>query len=93
MPTNRTKTARYRKPSTNLDETIRDFLFYGPDFEIPRGSPGWSLRITRFFEGSEIRDVWLEHCETLMLEWKKTKRPGLPWGAQFDKKGEKNHER
>jgi hypothetical protein len=84
MGTNRTRTTRSRKTSTPLDKTIKDFLFFGLDYEPPKGSPGDDLRISRFFGYSEIKAVWLEHRAVLMAEWKRTRRRGLPWAAKFD---------
>jgi len=87
MGTNRTRTQRTRKASTPLDETIKNFLFFGLEDETPRNSAGWSLRVSRFFDGSEIQDAWTEHRAELMAEWQRTGRRGLPWAAQqFDKK-------
>ena len=80
MGTNRQKRKRTSN-STMLDDSIEEFFYSG---NPPRDSPGWSLRISRFFVDScdEILTVWLEHRDFLLSKWLKEKRSGLSWAEQ-----------
>ncbi|MDA8124030.1 MAG: hypothetical protein M0009_02415 [Deltaproteobacteria bacterium] len=60
-----------------LDESVSRFLLTG---EAERGTPGWSLRVSRFFDqGEKIRLAWAQHREFLLAKWRKEKNRGLPW--------------
>ena len=79
MPTNRKRVSRIRRDSIFLDETVKQFLLTGETPE--RNTPGWSLYVSRFFNDSkgDIRAAWIQHRTDLLAEWKREKRPGLPW--------------
>jgi hypothetical protein len=82
MPTNKKRTPRKRKDIIPLDESVKEFLLYGT---AERGTPGYSLKCSRFFDDSrgDIEKAWTQHKEVLMAEWKKQKRPELPWAEEL----------
>jgi len=54
MPPNRRRITRGRRHDIPcLDETVLQFLLTG---EVARGTPGWSLKVSRFFDGGQLID-------------------------------------
>jgi len=79
MGTNRQKRKRTSN-NTMLDESIEQFFLTG---NPKRGTLGWNLRTSRFFDGGqEILTVWLEHRQYLLSKWKHEKRTGLSYAEQ-----------
>ena len=79
MATNRKRTPRSRK-GISLDDSIKECLLYGT---AERGTPGWEIRVDRFFGGDKIRAAWGEHKSMLLSEWEK-KHPGeRPWAEKY----------
>lgn len=70
---------KIRKDVIPLDESIREFLFYGT---AEKGTTGWELETSKFFDqGRAITEAWEAHKPALMGEWIK-KHPGtrpLSW--------------
>jgi hypothetical protein len=60
-----------------LDESVEEFFWSGwPE----RGTAGWSLRTSRFFDqGQEIRAAWAQHKHYFLNKWKTEKRKGIPF--------------
>ena len=78
--TTKRKSRNMRIEPIPLDETIIQFFFSGEKPE--RGTPAWSLYISRHFDwGEKIRVAWLQHKKFLLRKWKVEGR-GLSWAAR-----------
>jgi len=75
MGTNRSK-RKHRYHGIALDPSIEKFFWDGSP---ERNSPGWSLRVSRFFGGHEIQDAWEQHKDFLMDKWQAEGREETPW--------------
>ncbi len=75
MPTYRKKRVRVPK-GIPLDKTIERFLLTG---DADRDTPGWDLRVSRFFGTEQIERAWDQHKDLLLNKWKRKKRKGEPW--------------
>ena len=77
MVTNLKRRTRART-GIELDESIEEFFFTG---EAEPGTPGHSLKVSRFFDDSQgrIGEAWAQHREYLLKKWKAEKRKGKPW--------------
>jgi hypothetical protein len=76
MATNRGK-RQHKYKGIPLDPSIEEFFWGGfPD----RGTPGWSLKTSRFFdEGQEIADAWKQHKKFLLNKWQSEGRTETPF--------------
>ncbi len=75
MPTNRRRVIRSRKETIELDQATVDCLLFGTNHE---------LRRSRFFDdGQRLREVWEQHKEALLREWRKRGHSGLPWALAW----------
>lgn len=80
MPTYRHKRMRIPK-TTPLDKSISEFLLTG---NCEKDSPGWNLRLTRFFGFKDIERVWLEHEALLLRRWNRKERSeSQPWAVTW----------
>jgi hypothetical protein len=77
MGTNRNKRS-HAYQGIALDPSIEDFFWSG---EPARNTPGWSLKVSHFFDDykNNITDAWLQHRDYLLEKWKTEKRKGTPW--------------
>jgi len=76
MPTNRRRIPRGRRQDIPyLDETVLQFLVTG---EVQRDTPGWSLKISRFFDGGQLidetRDFYRDEIEAENMRRKEKDR-------------------
>jgi hypothetical protein len=72
------KPRKIRSRNIELDETVKEFLLSGNKPE--RGTPGWDLYVSRFFDRDSIKKAWRKHSEEVMADWI-TKNPcSKPWG-------------
>jgi hypothetical protein len=67
MPTNRSRRKRIREIIA-LDESIEQLFLTGI---CERNTPGWRLRVSRFFDqGAELKEAWEAHKGYLLRKWK-----------------------
>lgn len=84
MPTNRSRRTRALVPG--LSDSLKNYLETG-DYCAPAGTSG---RAETFMLASpsrreELQKVWQLHRQEIWADWKKQKRPGMPWAAkEFD---------
>jgi hypothetical protein len=84
MATNRSRRTRKLKPKT-LGDDWRYFLETGslPDF----GDRAEIFRLMSPRRRADLRELWNTHRVEILANWKKRRKPGLPWAAtQFDEK-------
>ena len=73
------KPRKTRKRNIELDESLENFFLTG---KAERGTAGWNLRLSRFFDGGEkIRLAWLQSRKFLLRKWKSEGR-GLSWAEE-----------
>jgi len=88
MPTNRKRLAR--KPVIyGLYDSMRFFLETGDwkealDLypECPGSIDTFRLALNRPRLREELKKIWLQHRDIIMTDWKKAKKPGLPWAEE-----------
>ena len=80
MATTRKRITRARKKDS-LSEGLAKLLLFG---RVSRDTPEWQIYLSRHFDqGKKIAEIWKQHEQELMAQWKNEGYKGLPWVIEY----------
>lgn len=70
-----------KKKDSTLTPWLRHILLFGMDGGAPEKGPDDDPFV--FWEPWEMRRLWSQHKDQILAEWRRLRREGQPYGAQF----------